>query len=69
MNQYPTVIIPKGFTWYDLRARTWITIRHDDQGNQMGYAGYGCTRESSETDCIYQNADTWPRHVDVRGEA
>ena len=62
MHRYPTVIIPNGWTWYDRRARTWISVRHDADGHQMGHAGFGCTRESAETDCIYQNADTWPRH-------
>lgn len=40
--------------WYDRSLRLWTCIKEDSEGNQIGNAGYGVTKDESIEDCVYQ---------------
>jgi hypothetical protein len=40
--------------YYHRPWRTWVAYQIDAEGNQVGDAGYGRTREAARQDCEYQ---------------
>lgn len=40
--------------WYDRSLKLWTCIQKDSEGNQIGNAGYGVTKEEAIDDCVYQ---------------
>lgn len=49
--------IPKHEVWFDKSTRLWIAQLKDDNGNQIGFAGYGVSSADALKDLFYQNTD------------